>query len=87
MSTVDADVAKLAPCLKSDPIDCKYGLKYGKPNPWAAHQTTLILIYSNISNLRRVQGKAAYNSNSSRVHKKCSSESGERPHTSHVQAG
>ena len=41
--TVDANVAKLAPCLKSDPIDCKYGLKNGIPRACAAFFPTQIV--------------------------------------------
>lgn len=33
---MDASVAKLAPCLKFDPIDCKYGLRNGTPIASAA---------------------------------------------------
>jgi hypothetical protein len=36
IKTVDASVAKLAPCLKSEPIDWRYGLRKGSPRALAA---------------------------------------------------
>lgn len=38
-STVEAKVAKLAPCLKSDPIDWRYGLINGSPRDCAENSS------------------------------------------------
>lgn len=38
--TVDAKVAKFAPFRKSDPIDCKYGLRKGIPRDSAKNNST-----------------------------------------------
>lgn len=43
-STVDASVAKLAPCLKSEPRARRYGLNNGKPSARAVDQVITVNI-------------------------------------------
>jgi hypothetical protein len=58
---VDASVAKFAPCRKSDPTDCRYGLSSGSPIACAVDQRTLsylVRIYQKRTDEEKVRRNA-----------------------------